>query len=357
MTTKNITYHSYLQLDKILDAQLPVSYKIGQPVHDEMLFVTTHQVYEIWFRQILHEIGSILEIFAQQRVGDTEIHRIVSRLQRITKIQHIMVDQVKILETMTPMDFLEFRDILGQASGLQSYQFRLLEIKLGIPADINSIPFFSTLEPSVKQALIDSIEQPSLLTLVEKWLERIPFLQTDNFSFWESYREAIKSVLHEDRVRIQNESELTSIDMQKRMQQHQQIETQFEALFDDNIYNVLINNGERRISRLATSAALLIYLYRDQPIFQLPYMLLSTLVEIDELLTNWRQAHISMVQRMIGQRSGTGGTSGQKYLAHAAQSRKVFNDFTNLASFLVKGTMLPPLPESVKRKLGFHHAA
>ena len=355
--TKNISYHSYLQLDKVLTAQAPYSHLTPHPVHDEMLFITVHQVYELWFKQILHEIDSILEIFVRQTVSDTDIYRIVSRLQRITKIQHLMIAQVKILETMTPMDFLEFRDLLGQASGLQSYQFRLLELKLGIPGDTSKIPFFDMLEPPIQQSLSNAVEQPSLLSLVEKWLERTPFLQTDNFSFWGSYREAIKTMLNEDKQRILDESALTSIDMQKRMQQHEQIETQFEALFDDNIYNELINSGERRISRLATSAALLIFLYRDQPIFQLPFMLLSTLVDIDELLTDWRQAHISMVNRMIGQRSGTGGTSGQKYLAHAAQSRKVFNDLTNLASFLVKGAILPPLPESVKRKLGFHHAA
>lgn len=349
---KNTTYYSYLQLNKLLDAQHPFT-----DIHDEMLFITIHQGYEIWFKQILHEIDSLLTAFNQPIVCDSDMHSAVSRLIRVTKIQQLMISQVKVLETMTPMDFLEFRDQLGQSSGLQSYQFRLLEIKLGIVTSIDKIPFFNSLEPHIQQQMRDAIAAPSLLSLIEKWLERIPFLTHDDFSFWESYHQAIQTMLSENKSRVMQTSQDISTDRQKRIAQQAEIENQFAALFDDKIYSELLASGERKISRMATSAALLIYMYRDQPIFQLPFMLLSNLVEMDELLTDWRQAHISMVQRMIGFRSGTGGTSGQKYLTHAAQSRKVFNDFTNLSSFLVKGSSLPPLPETVKKKLGFHHAA
>src|SRR5262245_52069785 len=103
-----IEYSNYLQLDKLLDAQSPVSI-----FHDEMLFVITHQTYELLFKQILFEIDAVSQSLSKDALPDTEIFKVVSRLQRIIKIQKIMVDQIKILETMTPMDFLEFRDLLG----------------------------------------------------------------------------------------------------------------------------------------------------------------------------------------------------------------------------------------------------
>lgn len=251
MTT--LTYRHYLQLDKILDAQAPISLQQGTAIHDEMLFITVHQVYELWFKQILHEMDSILSIFSQQTLNDTVLLRIVARLQRITKIQHLMIDQVKILETMTPMDFLEFRDLLGQASGLQSYQFRLLEMKLGVPYDINKIPFFASLDANTQEAFAQTATKPTLLTLVEKWLERTPFLITDDFSFWDNYKHAVEVMLKQDKQKIENETALSSSEKESRLLQHQQTEKQFQSLYDDAIYNEYVTAGDRRISRIANT--------------------------------------------------------------------------------------------------------
>ncbi|MEO8167621.1 MAG: tryptophan 2,3-dioxygenase family protein, partial [bacterium] len=128
-------YADYLQLNKLLESQLPETSKQGLPAHDEMLFIIVHQVYELWFKQILHELDSVIDIFKQEYVDERNIGIAVHRLGRITEIQKLLIDQLHVLETMTPLDFLEFRDVLYPASGFQSYQFRIVENKLGMVPD------------------------------------------------------------------------------------------------------------------------------------------------------------------------------------------------------------------------------
>lgn len=129
-----VHYHDYLQLDKILDAQAPESNKHNASAHDEMLFIIIHQAYELWFKQLHHEADSVVAIMRQPALNDNspELQTVVHRLNRITTILRVLVHQIDIMETMTPMDFLDFRDMLRPASGFQSWQFKLLEAKLGL---------------------------------------------------------------------------------------------------------------------------------------------------------------------------------------------------------------------------------
>jgi tryptophan 2,3-dioxygenase len=127
-----IYYGDYLQLDKILGAQELESAKVGKSAHDEMLFIITHQSYELWFKQIIFELESIVDIFQAPTVEERRMGRVIHRLARVKSIQRVLVDQIDIIETMTPMDFLEFRDLLVPASGFQSVQFKKIEILLGL---------------------------------------------------------------------------------------------------------------------------------------------------------------------------------------------------------------------------------
>ena len=129
-------YSSYLRLDQLLSAQQPASDAAGKPAHDEMLFITVHQAYELWFKQILHELKRIEADFSQNPVDDRVLGRIVHGLHRTHEILKLLVHQLDIMETMTPLDFLDFRDLLFPASGFQSAQFREIEIRLGLPRDI-----------------------------------------------------------------------------------------------------------------------------------------------------------------------------------------------------------------------------
>jgi tryptophan 2,3-dioxygenase/very-short-patch-repair endonuclease len=173
-----VHYHDYLQLDKILDAQHPESNKHNASAHDEMLFIIIHQAYELWFKQLHHEADSLMEIMRKPALNDNspELQTVVHRLHRMGVILRVLVQQIDILETMTPMDFLDFRDMLRPASGFQSWQFKLLEAKLGLKFEYRHGQEYYTAQ--LRQEHIDVIKKAekdqSFLQLVNDWLERMP---------------------------------------------------------------------------------------------------------------------------------------------------------------------------------------
>ncbi|HEY2722871.1 MAG TPA: tryptophan 2,3-dioxygenase family protein, partial [Chitinophagaceae bacterium] len=189
-------YNDYLQLDKILNAQFPESDKEPLPAHDEMLFIIIHQTYELWFKQIHHEIDSVLLIMDKPALNDNspELQTVVHRLNRIVIILRVLVHQIDILETMTPMDFLDFRDMLRPASGFQSWQFKELEAKLGLKFHhrYGLEYYISKLREEEIRIIHEAEAERSLLQLVNSWLERMPLApshdENDKDSFWTLYR-------------------------------------------------------------------------------------------------------------------------------------------------------------------------
>ena len=176
-------YSDYLQLDKILNAQFPESVKQNQPAHDETLFVIIHQAYELWFRQILHELDSVLEIMQKPSINDNspELQTVVHRLSRIVTILKVLVHQIDIMETMTPIDFLDFRDMLRPASGFQSWQFKIIEAKLGLKfAHRHGQDYYtSQLRDEHVQMIRKAEHEKSFLELLTAWLERTPFFDQE----------------------------------------------------------------------------------------------------------------------------------------------------------------------------------
>ncbi len=354
-----VYYADYLQLDRLLGSQQRKSEEYGATAHDEMLFIVVHQAYELWFKQILFELESVIGLFEKDRIDERSIGVAVSRLMRVTEIQKILIDQLRVLETMTPLDFLEFRDYLVPASGFQSYQFRLIENRLGLQygtrLSYNQAPYYSRLSPEHQQLLQESDRKPSLFVLVEKWLERTPFLEFGRYNFWATYREAVERMLRNDRAIIEKNPTLGENEKSEQLRQLKNTEENFEALFDPARHDEWVRQGVRRLSYRATEAALLICLYRDQPILHLPFRLITTLVDIDELLTTWRYRHTLMVHRMIGTKIGTGGSSGHQYLRETTERHKVFVDFFNLSTFLIPRSQLPKLPDEIEKNLGFFY--
>ena len=132
---KSLYYNEYLHLDKILQSQYPKSFNAtSDTAHDEILFIVIHQTYELWFKQILFELDYIQQVFAQKNINDNDdcLNLVRHRLYRIIRILELLNQQVAVLETMTPLDFLEFRNALTPSSGFQSLQFRLIEARLGL---------------------------------------------------------------------------------------------------------------------------------------------------------------------------------------------------------------------------------
>lgn len=355
-----MNYHDYLQIDKLLSAQKLESNIKGKPAHDEMLFIVVHQVYELWFKQILTEIESVIKIFSQERVDEKHMDLIVGRLQRVVAIQKLLVDQIGIMETMTPLDFLEFRDLLIPASGFQSFQFRLLESRLGLQRQArlkyNQAEFDQSLKPEQRPTIGGIENEESLFSCVERWLERTPFLMMQGFDFWQLYKTTVEENFAADLAIIQNNPVLSQEDRKRNEAIVSASLSSFNALFDEKQYEVARQRGEWRMSYKSIHAALLIQLYRDQPVLQLPFRLITALQDIDEMFTAWRQRHALMVKRMLGSKVGTGGSSGYQYLKDASDKHKVFSDFFQLTTFFVPRSKLPTLPREVERELGFSYS-
>jgi tryptophan 2,3-dioxygenase len=357
---QKIEYSEYLKLGQLLNCAEPRSYALGRPSHDEMLFITVHHSYEIWFKQLLFEVDSMLTIFAQPKIQEREMGILVSRLQRMVEILKVLVHQVDVLETMTPLDFLEFRDLLYPASGFQSLQFRLFENKLGLKSaqrmNYNSLPYHQHLAGTGGAQARASEEQPTLFECLEKWLERTPFLQTDSFDFWTSYRQAVEENLNEEDRLMRENTFLTAEEKAKNLEISQRSREAFLSLFDDAEYAKQRADGSWRLSYKAIHAALLIQLYRDEPIFQLPFRVLTAVLDLDALLTQWRYRHAIMAQRMLGHRVGTGGSSGATYLKQSAEQHRIFTDFYRLTTFFLPRSKLPVLPPEMRRSLGFSYS-
>ena len=330
--------------------------------HTEMLFIITHQTYELWFKQILHELDSVIRIFTQDFVNGNQLLLAASRLERVTEIQRILIDQIRVLETMTPMEFLDFRHLLTPASGFQSLQFRLIENKLGLAYRVKyqNKDIAESFTQKDEKELTESMRE-TLFASIEKWLARMPFVEEENFTFWSEYRSAVDRMLGAELEAIKMHSSETVEDEEtgevKRnpiFVRHEKTEQFFHDMFDEKKYNELVERGDRRLSYRACQSALFIYAYREQPALQLPYRILNTLTEIDESLITWRFRHVMMVQRMIGMKTGTGGSSGYYYLRSTVSDRyKIFLDFMTLSTYIIPQTALPKLPEAMERRLGF----
>ncbi|XP_066146898.1 tryptophan 2,3-dioxygenase [Euwallacea fornicatus] len=348
-------YGEYLMLDKVLGAQRMLSVQNQEPVHDEHLFIITHQAYELWFKQILFELDSVRNIFSEV-LEETQTLEILKRLNRIVLILKVLVDQVMILETMTPLDFMDFRNYLRPASGFQSLQFRLLENKLGVKAEHrvkynkNYTKVFGNDQGALNQIEL-SESQPSLALLVERWLERTPGLEVQGFNFWGKYEKAVNQLLEEQKQIAMKEP--TEALKQYRLNDLQKRREVYESIFRPEIHQALLNRGERRFSHKALQGAILVTFYRDEPRFSQPYQILNQLMDIDSLITKWRYNHVLMVQRMIGSSQlGTGGSSGYQYLRSTLSDRyKVFVDLFNLSTFLIPRSHIPKLTSSMRSKL------
>ena len=353
-------YSDYLGLDKITGSQHPVSFKEGNiPAHDEMLFIVIHQAYELWFKQILFELDYVLKVFDKEVINDNseDLNLVLHRLRRIIKIFELLNQQVGILDTMTPLDFLEFRNLLTPSSGFQSAQFRLIEATLGLQMSNrhNKDYYKRTNQGGFTQDDYNRINEresaKDLSQLVNKWLERMPFFEdrfwnnyvpvnvqkTEDHIFWNDYRFIYKKSLTEREA-----NKITDFD-------YVFFNKVPEGLTDENL--IALRNT---FSADALRAALFIMLYRDFPVFQTSYQILDSLIEIDHLMSSWRHKHLVMVRRMIGMRVGTGNTSGAGYLEGALNKHYVYRDIAGLSTYLIERRNLPKLPNDLIKHLSFN---
>lgn len=249
------TYGSYLRIDELLSLQQPRS---AGPEHDEMLFIIIHQVYELWFKELLHEFDHVMRLLE----GD-ESHRAQHTLKRILTILKVMVAQLDILETMTPLEFLTFRERLDAASGFQSDQFRQVEFVLG-----------------VKSAA--AIERFREGTRARTALERRFLAPT----LWDAFLQYL----------AREKYQVPAAHLERDVESAVEPSPDIQALLVD-LYRADSKNAE----------------------------LCERLVDLDEGIQEWRYRHVKMVERTIGSKRGTGGSAGAAYLRETI-GRPIFPD-------------------------------
>jgi tryptophan 2,3-dioxygenase len=247
-TLEKLTYGSYLRVPDLLSLQREQS---QPPHHDELLFIISHQVYELWFKQMLHEVASVCDwLDRDQPLRASQL------FDRLLAIQHLLIEQIPLLETMFAVDFAQFRDHLRPASGFQSVQFRRLEFLCGAknPALVDRV----VEDDESRRNLAEALTQPTLYDHFLRHLARTGFAIPD-------------AVLNRDVTQV-----------------HQPDEGVIDAL------QALYSDPDRHYPQ---------------------FRLAEHLLQFDERFSIWRFHHVKMVERMIGSRIGTGGSSGAKYLA------------------------------------------
>ena len=250
-TGGRLTYGSYLRLEDLLSAQRPESQRTaGSPAHDELLFITIHQVYELWFQLLLHEATAARDamLAAAGPAPASGSHRdglwwVQHLLVRMHVVERVLVQQVDVLETMTPQDFLQFRQALAPASGFQSVQFRELEFLSGAK-DPSFVERFRGLTDAERSRLHRRLAEPTL---------------------WDAFLAVLAA------------------------------------------RGLPVGDDEQVVGSLRRAA-------HDRSTYGDVWVLAEALLEHDELAAGWRARHVVMVERMIGGRTGTGGSSGAGYL-------------------------------------------
>ncbi|MCA1708694.1 MAG: tryptophan 2,3-dioxygenase [Actinobacteria bacterium] len=252
---RKLSYGSYLRVDELLDQQRLLSVP---PAHDELLFIQIHQVFELWFKQVIFELETIRDaMFA----GD--IHAARHYLQRVHAIQRVLIEQIEVLETMSPQDFLEFRTHISPASGFQSVQFREIEFLSG----------------SKDPGYVERLDlQPEERARLEKRLS--------DHTLWDGFCALVES-------------------------------------------RGLGMPPEDDVARRAS----LLMVARDRDRFLDVFYLSESLLTYDELFSLWRQRHVLMVERMIGSKTGTGGSTGASYL-RTTLDKRFYPDLWALRSYL-----------------------
>lgn len=239
-----LTYTDYLKVKELTELQQLES---NPHEHDEMLFIIIHQAYELWFKQILHEADHLKHLFSINSLIGAQ-----KTLKRINTIFKVLVHQIDILETMTPLEFLSFRDYLASASGFQSYQFRELEFLLGNKSPNVAKRF--EFNPSIEAKILQRYHESTI------WDDFLQYLHKNSYSIPEE-------ILNRDYTKPRESS--------KEVQ---------EILLD---------------------------IYSNSPVIA---QFCELLVDLDEIIQEWRYRHVKMVERTIGRKIGTGGSAGADYL-------------------------------------------
>jgi len=314
-------YTDYIKPDKLVILQ---DGKTGIHHHEEHLFIIVHQLFELQFKQIIYDLRSILKLLQSDEFNFQSAEKSTSRLLRCEKIMKHSLSNFELMETMHPSDFLEFRPYLGNGSGFQSRQFREIEILMGLAKEARlatgTCAMIEEKFGKSEKAIIESFEkEENLKFLTEKWLQQ--FVVPDKFK--REFDKIIKGALDK---KIKEAFDKEDLD---------------NAFSEKDVYDNFF--GMADVPELNRRwAALYIITYRDY--FPVYAKFLDAIIAFEESTLLWRSTHPRMVERMMGSRPGTGGTSGINYLDRTREYR-VFTDLWKVRTIILKTTSLPPFSE------------
>lgn len=347
-TQRRVTYADYLHVHQLIELQ--DGHCEREISCDEHHFIIVHQAFELWFCRIINEMRDIRNKLNKPEVPENEIPKIVAGLERITEIFRLLQSQWKVMETLTPQGFLDFRDELGTASGFESFQMRELEILLGIeysdrPNAMNPIEHFSRLAhesdtaKSAYERLLAASEEVSLKQALHTWLGRTPIHGSspndagDGVVVREFVEQHLATMARTHEIALAHFEEIGQQDLTA-------VKSRFAASLE-GAREYLLPEGEIERSR---AGLLFIESYRELPLLSWPRALIDSTVELEESIILFRTHHARMVERMIGRRVGTGGSSGVDYLDMTTKMR-VFTDLWAVRTILLKRSDIAPVSQ------------
>ena len=352
-----MNYWEYIHVEELLALQGGFDGDESKVSNDETLFIVVHQIYELWFKVVLKELSFARDLLRQNPVPDIQLASAVRAFRRVVAIFEQAIQHFRVMETLTTRDYLEFRDRLIPASGFQSAQLREIEILLGLD-DAVRIPLGR--EGSYREALKGADGKPSPATrrvearmaggpslkqVVYQWLSRTPI---DGPSSQEAVDAFLRRIVDahrseiEARTRLAEQQALTPEDVERlraRYEKEVAFAEQFLMAEDDPGADAETRAFRRRVR----AGIVFLESYRELPRLAWPRELIDGIVELEQAMVIWRQRHARMVERVIGRRTGTGGSAGVDYLDQTALRYRVFNDIWAVRSLLLRKPTLPLL--------------
>ena len=351
------TYWDYLKLDPLLELQGGLEGDEKRLMPDELHFIIVHQAFELWFKLMLRELRLARDHLAEAHVPEEQVPYVVHHLRRVNEILRLLVEQFRVMETLTPQDFLGFRDKLIPSSGFQSFQMREIEILLGLEDDqrlhlgetdpLDHIRQLAKNSPGGEKAwarIVEARREVTLLQALRDWLYRTPIQGSVPTSpndrdavhkFLTAYLEAHRQGLDEQKDQFVKRGVGPEKTLGEKLEQSADAAYEFFFAAD-------VPEPDRLHHRRVRAGLIFIESYRELPLLAWPRLLLDTIVELEELMVLWRSRHARMVERTIGRRVGTGGSSGVDYLDQTARYR-IYSELWAVRTLLLPKAAVPAL--------------
>jgi len=356
-TPRPTTYWDYIHVEELLSLQGGLAGETASPSNDEVLFITVHQVYELWFQLILRELRSARDLFRKDVVREQELSGATASLRRISTILHVAADHFQVMETLPTREYLEFRKKLMPASGGQSAQMRQIELLFGLD-DRDRVPLGAPnwhmnilreadgSEGAAYQRVVRQAEEgPNLREAIDSWLLRTPIdgVAHDASDAEASLKRFITLYLDAHGHEVADNLEHAKSIMQGE-QAHEDLEKRYawETQSAEAFLRPTEEEGGGRLARIR-AAMIFIETYRELPLLAWPREVLNQIVEVEQKFLIFRQRHARMVERVIGSRTGTGGSEGVKYLDETALRYRIFRDLWAVRTLMIRPGITPEL--------------